>query len=294
MKIFQTKSGTLKELKIKSTNGKSFENEKSIQGLIENNLTEVFTDLEFLKTEHQIGDLRIDTVAFDNERKSFVIIEYKNKKDEDILAQGISYYQLLQEKRGEFVLLYNNLKNAQFDINDVNWDDTRIIFIAPVFTKYQLKASGFAGLPTEFYEIKQFDDEIITLNRIDTKISADVSSKKGKTLKPRMSITEYIEDDYLAGKYETTKPAENTKRLWIKLKNTILDTFNKLEFKQKKKYGGFYSKDDNACICTLDVTKDSIWISYSTTKKNFFQDQFVTYTIKGHFGVGHYRSKIKN
>jgi len=296
MKIFQEKSGQLKNLEVKITKGKNFENEKIIQTLVESNLSEIFTDLEFVKTEHQMDDLRIDTIAFDKNRNSFVIIEYKNKKDEDVLAQGISYYQLLQENRGEFVLLYNKIKNANFDINHINWDDTRIIFISPIFTKYQKLASGFAGLPTEFYEIKKYENEIITLNRIDVETSKKISTGKKKTKeKSHIVYTEYTEEDYLSGKYETTPPNAETKELWFKLKDRILTAYDDvLEYKQKKKYGGFYSKVDNACICTIDANKSAIWISYSITKKDFFDYPHIVYTTKGHFGVGHYRSKIQN
>lgn len=296
MKIFQEKSGKLKNLETKISQGKNFDNEKTIQTLIENNLNEIFTDLEFVKTEHQIDDLRIDTIAFDKNRNSFVIIEYKNKKDEDILAQGISYYQLLQENRGEFVLLYNKIKNVSFEINHINWYDARIIFIAPTFTKYQKKASGFAGLPTEFYEIKKYENEVITLNRIDVKTDTSVATGKKKVKgKSHIAYAEYTEEDYLAGKYGTTAPNAQTKELWSSLKDTIQLSFDDMiEYQQKKKYGGFYTRDDNACICTLDATKSAIWLSYSITKKNFFESPFVSYTTKGHFGVGHYRSKITN
>lgn len=290
MKIFRTDSGKLTELKT-SGETKNFTNEKEIQGLVEQNISEIFTDIEFIRTEYQIEDLRIDTVAFNKERNSFVLIEYKNKKDEDVLAQGISYYQLMMDKKGEFVVLYNKTKNVNLDINDINWDETRIIFISPKFTSYQLKASGFAGLPTEFYEIKRYHDDIITLNRIDLK--PDKSYRKDSERKTHVTIAEYNEEDYLAGKYETTPPSSEIIKLWKDFKDLILDSFDKLEFKQKKKYGGFYSIDDNSCICTLDAQKNAIWLSYSITKKNFFSEtDFVAYTTKGHFGVGHYRSKI--
>ena len=109
MPIFRTDSGKL--IKLKTTDeGKYFSTEKEIQGLVEHNISEIFTDLEFIRTEYQIENLRIDTVAFDKERNSFVIIEYKNKQDEDVLAQGISYYQLMMDKKGEFVILYNKAK----------------------------------------------------------------------------------------------------------------------------------------------------------------------------------------
>ncbi len=119
MPIFRTDSGKL--IKLKTTDeGKYFSTEKEIQGLVEHNISEIFTDLEFIRTEYQIENLRIDTIAFDKERNSFVIIEYKNKQDEDVLAQGISYYQLMMDKKGEFVILYNKAKNENFDIDDIN------------------------------------------------------------------------------------------------------------------------------------------------------------------------------
>jgi hypothetical protein len=47
-----------------------------MQKLTENNLDSIF-GLEFIATEFQLHNLRIDTLAFDNETNSFVIIEYK-------------------------------------------------------------------------------------------------------------------------------------------------------------------------------------------------------------------------
>ena len=134
--------------------------------MIDKNLNKIFNDLEFIKSEYKIDDLRIDTVAFDNERRSFVIIEYKNKKNESLIDQGVSYYQVLQDRKSDFVLLYNELKNKKFRVQDIKWDETRIIFISTKFSKYQRKASGFQGLPIELYGIKRFEQNIITLDRV--------------------------------------------------------------------------------------------------------------------------------
>ena len=102
LRIFETKSGNLHELVEDKEGGKYFDLEKTLQGLVENNLSSIFTDLEFVKSEHQIEEFRPDTIAFDNGRSSFVIIEYKNKKNESLIEQGISYYQLLQENKEKF------------------------------------------------------------------------------------------------------------------------------------------------------------------------------------------------
>ena len=52
-------------------------NEKELQKYFENNLKEIL-GLEFIATEFVVGNFRLDTVAFDEEAKSFKIIEYKN------------------------------------------------------------------------------------------------------------------------------------------------------------------------------------------------------------------------
>ena len=295
MKIYQLKSKNLYELKEMKTDGKYFQLEKHIQELIDKNINKIFNDLEFIKSEYKIDDLRIDTVAFDNERRSFVIIEYKNKQDESLIEQGISYYQVLQDKKSDFVLLYNKLKNKKFDVQDIKWDETRIIFISTKFSKYQRKASAFQGLPIELYEIKRFEQNIITLDRVGSIKTEHVSRKNNAQKTSSHIVTEYLEDDYLNGKYGNATLSDKSKILWRDLKNKILDNFENLEFKQKKKYGGFYSTSDNSLICTMTSTKDTLTLDYSTTKTNFFtKNDFAKYTLKGHYGAGHYRSKIHN
>ena len=71
-----------------------FNNEKEMQNLTENNLEELF-DLRFVASEFQVDNLRIDTLAFNEKTKSFVIIEYKNVKNYSVIDQGYSYLSLL-------------------------------------------------------------------------------------------------------------------------------------------------------------------------------------------------------
>ena len=72
MPLFSIKSGRLervKEVPFKSER-------KDIQNITESSLEEVF-GYEFVKSELVLGALRIDTLAFDTENNSFVIIEFK-------------------------------------------------------------------------------------------------------------------------------------------------------------------------------------------------------------------------
>lgn len=296
MKVFQLKNGKLAELKETKEGSKYFEYEKAIQNLVESNLGKIFNGMEFIQSEYQIDDLRPDTIAFDVERKSFVIIEYKNVINKSVVDQGISYYQLLQDRREAFVLLYNKVKGKLFDVEEVNWDETRVVFISPYFTVHQLRASGFSGLPIELYEVRKYEDGILTLNKIESNANGVTTAKTKSKAKTPTTIKEYSEEEYLAGKYETQIPTESTRSLFFKLKNIILDKFENLESKQKKKYVGFYSKEDGSCVCTIEVRKYKLMLTYSTIKKDLLpKSQFIRdVSTIGHWGVGHFQSVINN
>ncbi len=55
-----------------------FKLEKEIQVLSEINLQIIF-GLEFVRSEFRLNNFRIDSLAFNDENKSFVIIEYKRE-----------------------------------------------------------------------------------------------------------------------------------------------------------------------------------------------------------------------
>jgi len=278
---------------------KADENEKIIQNLIENNLSIVFPNVEFLTSEYQIDNLRPDSIAFDNDRGSFVIVEYKNVKHKGVVDQGMSYYKLLQEKKENFVLLYHKIKDKVLDPeNDVNWDETRVIFISPQFTEHQKRASQSKGeLPIELYEIAKFENGVITLNKIEGEKPVGTKSKNTTVIR----LEEYSEDDFLKGKYRNPATSDKTKQLFFNLKNMILDTFPDIEIKQKKKYAGFYSKKDGAALCSITSGKDKLNLAYSIRQKNFFPpSSFIKYMVKkdgkkiGHWGLGDYTSEIEN
>ena len=297
MKVFQEKSGNL--IEFKGISGKKdFDYEKQIQKLIENNLSSVFPSLEFITTEYRIDNLRPDSIAFDTETKAFVIIEYKNVKHRGVLDQGMSYYQLLQEKKENFILLYQKIKGKLVSVDDVNWDETRIIFISPIFDEHQRRANLSSSLPIELYEIKKYENDIITLNRLESGSQLPLS-KNGSKPERKMSITldEYDIDDYMNGKYgmKTTPPPE-FKKLYKKMIDIISNSFENVEFKQKKKYGGFYSSQEGQSICTFDPSyRSKIMLYYSTTKKDLIPlSDFVLDKSKGHYGLGIIGSEIRN
>ncbi|NQV00255.1 MAG: hypothetical protein HQ538_05940, partial [Parcubacteria group bacterium] len=104
MSTFQIKNSKFTKIK-----EKNFDYEKDLQKLVEHNLKEVF-GLEFvsgaLDKQFYLKNLEIDTLAFDTETKTFVIIEYKKNKSFSIIDQGYAYLGLLLNNKAEFILHY--------------------------------------------------------------------------------------------------------------------------------------------------------------------------------------------
>ena len=69
MRLFQQNKNQLNSLK-----EKPFKLEKDIQKIVENNLEQV-SGYQLTKSEFTIKNNRIDTLAFDEENRSFVILE---------------------------------------------------------------------------------------------------------------------------------------------------------------------------------------------------------------------------
>lgn len=65
-----------------------FKLEKDIQNVFEANMN-ILTGLKFIKSEFTIKNNRIDTLAFYEESKAFVIIEYKRSQNYSIIDQGV-------------------------------------------------------------------------------------------------------------------------------------------------------------------------------------------------------------
>jgi RecB family endonuclease NucS len=123
--------------------------EREIQRIIETNLQQIF-DLDLVKSEFELHGLRIDTLAYNNESNAFVIIEYKKDRNFSVVDQGIAYLNLMLNNKADFILEYNETYSKPLNRRDIDWSQSRIIFVAPEFTKYQQHAIGFRDLGFNF------------------------------------------------------------------------------------------------------------------------------------------------
>lgn len=198
MPIFKQEKNKLtaiKELKI--------DLEKDLQKITENNLEEVF-GLKFISTEFSLHNFRIDTLAFDEEAKSFVIIEFKRDRSFSVVDQGFSYLSLMLNHKADFILEYNEKSKNNLGREDVDWSQSRVLFLANGFTAHQQNAINFKDLPIELWEVKKYNNDTILYNQLKSSDGSESINKisKNKTIEnvskeiKRRTIDDHFKSDW--------------------------------------------------------------------------------------------------
>ena len=158
MDLYKIKTTTLELIE-----REPFKLEKDIQSVVESNIETLF-GIEFVTSEFSLGGFRLDSICFDNETNSFVIIEYKKGSSYSVIDQGYSYLSLMLNNKSDFILEYNETKQKILKRDDVDWSQSKIIFISPSFSSYQKNSVNFKDVPFELWEIKRFSNNTIGLD----------------------------------------------------------------------------------------------------------------------------------
>ena len=274
-KITQNQLTPIKEKPIKL--------EKDLQNLTENNLETVF-GLKFVASEFSLHNFRIDTLAFDEESKAFVIIEYKKDKNFSVIDQGYAYLSLMLENKADFILEYKERMNKNLKKDEIDWSQSRIIFVAPFFTNYQQNAINFKDLPIELWKVTKYENDTILFDQIQSSgksESINTISKNQKIQKVSKEVKVYTEEEHLKN------TSEDIRELYQNLKERILELGEGIEIKPKKVYIGFISgrnfvdilPQKNQLKLWLNLKKGSL-----DDPKKYAKDVSTT----GHWGNGDY------
>ncbi len=230
-----------------------FKLEKEIQNLTEQNLTAIF-GLDFVCSEFFLNNFRLDTLAFDKDASSFVIIEYKRDKNFSVIDQGYAYLSLMLNNKADFILEYNENNKNRLKRDDIDWSQSRVIFISTSFTAYQKEAINFKDLPIELWEVKRYNNKTISYNQVQTsgaQESIKTISRQDATIeKVTREIKVFTEQEHLE------KASEEIKELYEKLKNAILN-LDELEVKPKKLYIAFVASTN---VVDVNVQRNQIKI----------------------------------
>jgi len=230
----------LKNKKLSQIDQKPFNLEKDIQSVVEQNTQELF-NIDFVKSEFSLGDFRIDSLCYDDENKSFVIIEYKKGKSYSVIDQGYSYLSLMLNNKSDFILEYNENKKNSLKRGDVDWSSSKVIFISPSFNTYQKNSVNFKDVPFELWEIKKYKNNLISLNHHSPSSKESIQnldgSKNSVIKNVGKEVKVYTEEDF----FQRKNISNETFELYEELKEKISD-WEDVRFVPKKNYIGVWRK----------------------------------------------------
>lgn len=282
MQLYNLQKTQLEEVK-----PKAFNLEKEIQHLVEANLQILF-GLEFVKTEFPLNSLRIDTLAFNEQTNSFVIIEYKKTKSYSVVDQGYSYLSLLLNNKADFILEYMERTGKVLKREDVEWSQSRVIFVSPQFTTYQKQSIEFKDLPFELWEIKRYSNNTIMLNQHKATSQESVMTISGKDERAQevsKELVVYTEEDHFK------KGNSEIQELAKELRDRILELEN-LEMVPVKHYIGF--KLNKRVVTDFKVYKSQLKLRINLKKGNLVDPRrlFRDISTIGTLGVGDYETIV--
>lgn len=252
MKVFSLTKNNIEEVE-----QERFKLEKDIQSLVESNVNTLF-NLSFVSSELSVGNYRIDTLCYDEENNSFVIIEYKKGNSYSVIDQGYTYLQLLLNNKSDFLLVLSQHFNKVLKLEDVDWSQSKIIFISPSFNSYQKDSVNFKDLPFELWEIKRYSNNTLILNqhRSSSKESIENISptKESVVHKVNQEVKVYTIEQH------TSNLSKKMKEKW----DTIMEELVELEGVElipKRHYIG--------------IIVDGKTISYTKFRKNHIHFEFL-------------------
>ena len=289
MKLFSIDNNKLTSV---STN--PFQLERDIQKLIENNVQELF-DLEFVKSELTIQNFRLDTLCFNKMSNSFVIIEYKKGSNYSVIDQGYTYLSTLLNNKSDFILEYNETLGGSLKRDEIDWSQSRVIFISPKFSEYQKTSINFKNLPFELWEVTRFKNNLLGLTKIDTNSDVDITSTvekdNSKSIVKTVSkeIVTYDENYHIIK--NKTRPQEIVD-LYYEFKDRVLSIGDNIELNIGKTWMGF---KQNRIFCDVVIFNEGV-VVYINMKKGELNDYLKKcqdMSDKGHWGNGDYKIVIR-
>ena len=265
-----------------------FDLEREIQGLVESNMKTIF-NLEFVRSEFELDGLRIDSFGFDQESKSFIIIEYKKERNFSVIDQGYAYLSLLLNNKAEFILKFNENKKGFLKKDDVDWSQSRVIFISPIFSTYQRKAIEFRDLPIELWEVKKYTNNTILFNQIQ----APAKSESITTISQRSEIVKQVSKEVKVydEQYHFQHASDMTKEMYNNLKNSIFLFGGDIVSKPMKKYIAFVRKTN---FIDIVLRKSNLTLFINLKKGTLNDPKKIARDVSniGHWGNGDYEIKL--
>lgn len=286
MALYLNHAGKLKDIK-----EKPFKLEKDIQKVFEANLNNIM-GLELVKSEFSIKNKRIDTLGYDEEARAFIIIEYKRDKNVSVVDQGFTYLSLMLENKADFIVEYNESLRKNLKRDEVDWSQTRVVFVSPSFTDNQIQATNFKDIAIELWEVKQYENDIISIKPIKKSVSAasinTIAQNNQSIIKVTEEIRVYTEQDHI------DKSSDVSLDLYEKFKAAILNLTDDVVVIPLKYWLNF--DKGNLTLVSVEIQKKKLNITINKKAGLLDDPKALARDVSkiGHYGKGDYQLQIED
>ena len=236
--------------------------EKDLESLLAENLSKIFPNLIFVSRQFSIDGLFLDILAFDREQNSPVIFELKKDRAREIVAQGLQYFRFLSTKKEKFIFEFLNKKIISRHDEKINWDLSKLIFIAREFPEREIDSSSF-NLPIELFKFSWFKNDNFILEKVERKKEKPKIGDVLKNPEVEKITREFKEYDRDFHRKKTTD--SKIWELFEKIENELLKWDN---FKEnyRKLYTSFFLKNS---FCVIKIFRSKIQVEFGKKKDVF-------------------------
>ena len=185
---------------------------------------------------------------------------------------------------------YNENTNHQIKRDDVDWSQSKVIFISPSFTEYQKHSVNFRDVPFELWEIKQFENNLLSLTQHKNTSTESISSVEvlngGVVKEVTKEIKVYTEDYH----FDRRNVNDTIKELYSILKDRIT-SLGEVDVVPRSTYIGFKRRTN---FVDIDFQKGNLWLWINLPKGKLDDPKCLSRDISsiGHYGNGDYELKV--
>ena len=166
-----------------------------------------------------------------------------------MIDQGVAYLNLMLIHKTEFLYAYYKKTAKMLEKEDIDWTQSRIIFITPEFTKYQHYAIGFKDLGIQLWEAHKYSNGLLVFNEVKSLFTKEplttIAKRNPAAKKIAEEIKVYNEEDLL----EIAE--EKVKELYQELKAAVTNLGSDVEVRPTKMYIAFRRKKGFAGVVVL-------------------------------------------
>ena len=274
-----------------------FKLEKDMQALFETHLPQLM-GWQVVKSEFRLKQFRFDTLAFDAEKQAFVVIEYKRDKNHSVVDQGVAYLNAMLEYKDSLLMEYNERFTGRLlKRSDVDWSQTRMLFVANAFTPFQKQATNFKDLGIALAEFKRYENGLLSVNLIERDSHApELPKPQMETDATVVSALEHVAKEIVVydEAYHLDGKSDAIVELYEQFRDALLNLDAAIQLDYTKLYVAF-KKDKSNCV-DIAVLKNSLklWVNARWGSLNDARGLFRDVSAVGHHGNGDYQVHVSN